>query len=284
MTAGHTARQVVRDHRWIDREYNGEKYPRLRDAARAALARGDRRLSSVFGAVFRAERGMIETLGERRFVVGAKELALPVPFGQSGILGFINHILGEACTEQTHAVIELGAGWGRNLWAGALSGMIHERTQLWALEYAPAGRETADLLAHCDPTLPFRTLAYDYHAPDYAALEPSRRPCVLLTVHSVEQIPMIRRDVFTGLFERLPVLAGLHLEPVGWQIPHSRSGSRRRVSSAAYAERHDYNRNLWDVLEGLERDGLIEITQVAADIMGMNLENPSSFIAWRTRA
>lgn len=284
MTTSPATRKIVRDKSWVEREYNGDKYPPLLEAARAAVNQGAQGLAPRYAAVYRAQRGPFKVLDERRFVVNGKETALPVAFAQGGVQGFVTHILGEACTPATHAVIELGAGWGRNLFAALLQGAISETTRLYALEFASTAREAAHLVAQGNPALAFEALAFDYHAPDYSGIEASTSPSVLLTVHSIEQIPQLRRDVFTDLIKRLPNLTGLHLEPIGWQIPTARSNTRRRLSTAAYAERNDYNHNFWPVLEGLEHDGLIEITHVAPELLGANVENPSSFISWRTRS
>jgi hypothetical protein len=93
----------------------------------------------------------------------------------------------------------------------------------------------------------------------------------------------LKREVFTDLIARLPNLTGVHLEPVSFQLPLERRGPRPPCASAVYAAQHDYNRNLWPILAGLESDGIIEIEDVAADVVGLNTKNPGTYIRWRAR-
>jgi hypothetical protein len=114
-------------------------------------------------------------------------------------------------------------------------------------------------------------------------IAPSEKPALVASIHSVEQIPTLKREVFTDLIARLPNLTGVHIEPVSFQLPLERRGPRAPLSSAAYAAQHDYNRNLWSILTGLESEGIIEIEDVAADIIGLNAKNPSTYIRWQAR-
>jgi len=282
MSANASHKPGHRDHAWVEREYNREKYPVILEAARETLATGERNLPRIIGKICARERGNMTLSMHREAVIDGKIVQAPLLFSVAGISGFIVEALESVCTADTDAVIELGAGWGRNLFLLHLSGRIAAETKLYALEFAETARMAATLVANTAPALPFKALAFDYHAPDYSAIPHSNAPTLVTSIHSAEQIPQMKRDVFLNLIARRPNLTGIHLEPVSFQIPADRRGMRPAQTSAAYAETHDYNRNLWAVLTKLQDERIIEIEEVAPDILGLNPKNPSTLIIWRT--
>jgi hypothetical protein len=282
MTATSLNARVIRDREWVEREYNREKYPIVLEAAKEAMSDGGKSLGRAVGQVILKERGAIRTCDQRDFVVDGRGMVLTTAFGSAGISGFITNSIIAACCGTTDAVIELGAGWGRNLFNAYLAGAGGEEMTYYSLEFAETARQTTDLLSGLETNLRMRSVAFDYHAPAYEAITPSDAPTVVISVHSVEQIPFLKEDVFLKLLERRPNLTGLHVEPIGWQLPEEEWGAAEPKSTEAYAEQHDYNRNLWATLEGLEQRDVLAITEVSPDIMGLNVRNPSSFIRWQS--
>ena len=51
-----------------------------------------------------------------------------------------------------------------------------------------------------------------------------------------------------------------------------------------YALRHDYNRNLWQVIEVLAREGSIAICAAEPDLFGLQPDYPLSLVHWRREA
>ncbi len=283
MTQGNATPPVVRDHFWVEREYNREKYPIVLRAAKDTLSAGETSLARAVGRVILAERGPISLRDRGEAVIDGVRASQPFAFASAGIQGTVTQMILEACGADTTALVELGAGWGRNLFLAWLSGLVPPRARLYALEYAATARMAAELLSKLEAGLDFTPLAYDYHAPDYGDLPRGSEHTVLVTVHSIEQIPELKREVFTALLDQLPNVTGVHLEPVGWQLPPGPLAGRAPCSSPAYAEAHDYNRNFWSLLTALEAEGLIEIDDVQADIIGLNPKNPSTLIRWHAR-
>jgi hypothetical protein len=274
---------VQRDRAWVEREYNREKYPVILSAVREALAAGERNLSRIIGHVGVSERGSTTFSMHREAVIDGNIVQAPVVFSAAGIVGYTVEALLAAGGDDTDAVIELGAGWGRNLFLLHLSGRIPAKTALYALEFAETARLAGTLVANAVPAVPFKALPFDYHAPDYSSIPASDAPTVVASIHSAEQIPMMSRDVFMKLIARRPNLTGIHLEPVSFQIPADRRGFRTAQTSAAYAEQHDYNRNLWTLLTTLESDGVLKIEDVVTDVLGLNPKNPATLIRWRAK-
>lgn len=274
---------VRRDRNWVEREYNREKYPLILKGVRETLESGERDLSRIIGRVCGHERGDMGVAMHREVVIDGEIVRTPLLFSATGISGFIIEAMAESCAPGTDTVIELGAGWGRNLFLLHLSGRIAAKTALYALEFAETARLAGTLIANAVPSVRFKAQRFDYHAPDYSMIPRSKAPALVATIHSAEQIPQMKPEVLTQLIERRPVLTGLHLEPVSFQMPADRRGLRPAKTSGRYAETHDYNRNLWPLLASLETEGVIEILDVVPDVLGLNPHNASTLITWRTK-
>lgn len=268
---------VIRDRAWIEREYEREKYPPLLAAAQRALAEGERSLARVVGRVIDCERGMLSFDTAREIVAHGVRVSLPAPLASAAVSGAVTQLLATALPSKVETIIELGAGWGRNLFQLYLSGLAPKAARFYALELAASARMTAVLLRNLEPALSLAAIDFDFHVPRYDSIPMSAAPALVVTVHAIEQVPMVSPLVFTGLIARLPDLAGLHIEPVGFQI------SPMAHASAAYAEKNDYNRNLISVLQALAQEGRIEITETRLDFLGLNPRNPATIIRWRTK-
>lgn len=270
-------RAIVRDRTWVEREYNCEKYPRLFEAAKSARAKGEQSLARSVGQVIDCEHGPLSFDDMRKIVVQGEIVTLPAPHASAAIAAAVTRLIGEATAPETETIIELGAGWGRNLFLVYLSGLAPRRARYYALELAESARMTAVLLRNLEPSLSFAAQDFDFHAPNYESIQASDAPALVVTVHAAEQIPALKPTVFTKLIARLPNLSGLHIEPVGFQV------SQTSRANAAYAEKNDYNRDLWRVLQDLAREGVIEISETRVDFMGLNPTNPSTIIRWQTK-
>ncbi len=277
------AATVTRDHAWIEREYNKEKYPVILDAVREVMTDRVSNLARGVGQVIDAERGHLPIDATRDFLIDGSIHHLPTALGSAGVSGFTSNAIASMCSKETDAIVELGAGWGRNLFLTYFAGAGNEATQYYALEYAETARQATRLLARLDQRLSIDALPFDYHVPNFEDIPKSAAPTVLATVHSVEQIPYLSEAVFMDFLLRRPNTSGIHIEPVGWQLPPEVMKGRQARSSAAYAEKHDYNRNLWQTLTNLEAAGHIKVTDVMPDIVGQNLDNPATLIRWTRR-
>jgi hypothetical protein len=200
-----------------------------------------------------------------------------VPLARAAVEGALHTLIVDsvidACTPETTLVLELGSGPGYRVLGTWLAG--GPEALYVGAEYTAPGRDASELLAARDPQLRFRALPFDYYAPDLTSLG-RHRHAVVFTAHSVEQIPSLPASVIDAIRGVADSVTVLHFEPVGWQFNGDTPGS-----SIAYAERHDYNRNLVDLLLDQEAAGNIEILTSIRDVMANNPANSTSLIAWR---
>lgn len=205
----------------------------------------------------------------------------------------ISDLVAGYCGTGTRRIIELGSGWGTNLFFLWLGGGPRSAEYV-AMEYTEAGREATRLLASTEPAMSVTTRPFDYNHPDLSQFR-STDPTVVLTSFSIEQMTHLS----DSLFDELLALPGLdrviHVEPVGWQLSESGPWAplaraltyvipprlfldidmRRRSRSSGY------NRDLVAKLRALERAGRIRIERMEKHFVGPNPINPGTAIVWR---
>lgn len=204
----------------------------------------------------------------------------------------VANMLLENVAPQTKRIIELGSGWGANifhLWlAGAPAGAEYA-----ALEHTAAGREATQLLGALEPALRLVTRPFDYNKPDLTEFR-SADKTVVFTCYSIEQMTYLNGSLFDELLAIPGLERVIHIEPVGWQV---RSALWRAATSAATwivppgislhvdvrrtARRRRYNINLVESLRTLERAGRIVVERIEADLAGANPLTPGTVIVWR---
>lgn len=200
-------------------------------------------------------------------------------------------------------LVELGSGPGLNLARLALDlGERGRRLAYVACEPSAGGRRTTGLLFANGG---YRLIAedYDHTAPLLPFLAPFRR-IVAFTCHSIEQVPALGRGLYDALFA-LPVIACVHLEPVGWQrfsniaaavleahrdmnrcqwfrrdYVHVMQDDRLVENAAAWSAAHLYNTDLLRLVAAASEAGEIAIRRLDYDIVGENPFNPSTRIVW----
>ncbi len=197
------------------------------------------------------------------------------------------------CNADTKRIIELGSGWGANLFYLWLGGAPRSAEYV-AMEYTATGREATQLVGSTEPQLALATRPFDYHRPDLSEFRTGERT-VVFTSHSIEQITHLG----DALFEELLAIPGLdhviHVEPVGWQLL-AESAIDPLIRSLSYVvppqlsleidvrrrcRAHGYNKDLISKLRSLERAGRIRIERIEKNYIGPNPINPGTAIVWR---
>ncbi len=270
--------RISRTTAWIDREFGREKWPAISARIDGEIAAGETDLARVVSRVKRWELHT-ERTSPAPITVDGVRLEVPWAFGVHGGLAMQIEMLIDAA-RGADAIVELGSGWGYNLFQMWLAGG-ERRAKYYALEFTQTGRDATAALARLEPRLDLAVLPFDYYAVDLDAIGTFPGRVFAFSIFSVDQIPQLSRDVFDALRRLAPQVDGMHFEPAGWQMPERRGA--RGGSSAQYAERHDYNRNLWPLIAGLERDGLLHVDETRPELFGLNADNSATLIRWSAR-
>jgi len=189
-------------------------------------------------------------------------------------------ILNKSLKEDAYdLVIELGSGWGRNIFYLIQSNSLKD-IKIISGEYTNSG---CDIQKYIQKTF-FNKIDIDIHKFDYnnstnffntiKEKYGKINKCFVFTKHSIEQISEIKNDFFDNLLNISNSLKCIHFEPVGWQIGES-------VSFLSTGNLSYYNKNLYSKLKEYETKNLIKINDIKIDILGTGrIGNTSTFIEW----
>ncbi|HEX3978511.1 MAG TPA: hypothetical protein VHW96_19735 [Solirubrobacteraceae bacterium] len=268
---------VRRSAGWVQREYGREKWRATLAAAEEYLAGDDPR--SLGRAVERVARGeqFAEVVGMQSTTACLGEGHVTVP--RAVAVGAWRALVVEAvlarCAPPPELIVELGSGWGRNLFdlwrCGAPPGARYV-----AAELTEAGRATTERLAALAPEMSLATLAFDLRAPDLSAIRVAGR-AVVFTAYAIQQVPRVSPALVPAIAAIAPEVTVVHFEDAGWQI----RGEDTKGSSETYAGLNDYNRDLYPTLRAAQSRGEIEILATIVDVVGINPADAASVIVWR---
>jgi hypothetical protein len=173
----------------------------------------------------------------------------------------------EKCKCKT--IIELGAGYGFNLW---MMQQHFGNRRFWGGEYSRNAIQLASRLYQDNPCLEVGYFNF-YDQSTYEVFELADPPLVVFTAHAMEQLPC-SSSVFDTLFRyRENIQAVFHFEPVYQLHDETLLGLMRR----RYSEVNDYNR---DLLSELQSRSYIRVVCLEANVFGLNPFNPTSIIKW----
>ncbi len=247
----------------IEGEYDQDKYASMLESFRAAGGRWtpEEVRRGQYGKPQDAEICMVWR--NELFLTTLRE-------GRELLYAYMKEVLGPAM-EKAATVVELGCGFGYNLWM--FSRWFPDKLFLGGDFSANAVRLAGELNA-ASKNLRFRQ--FNFYDPDYRLLEEAQPPCLVLTYHALEQVPRAG-CLFDALAQRRQAISSVfHFEPIfGLQGEDLMGLLRRR-----YIEVNDYNRDLWELVNNRPE---VEVVQSQANVVGLNPMNPSSVVEWRFR-
>ncbi len=176
------------------------------------------------------------------------------------------------------AVVELGAGYGRNLIEIYFRGGPANARYIGA-EYTASGRALMDRFFKLEPERPFETFPFDHRQPDLSFLKGERK-VLLFTRHSIEQVNRLPDDYFDVLAACAPEVVAVHFEPFGPQCPEKWSFSKTHQD---YIDSRNFNLNLLETLRAAERRKRLNIRWFAPDVIDPARGNPTSVVLWDNR-
>ncbi|MFH0770599.1 MAG: class I SAM-dependent methyltransferase [Candidatus Peregrinibacteria bacterium] len=179
----------------------------------------------------------------------------------------------EPFMEGIDTVVEIGCGYGFNLWH--LKERFPEKTYIGGEYSGNAITLSKKLLGNVTN---ISVAGCNFYDASYDVLEQCspRSRVLVLTRHAIEQLPTAAPFLKTieRYFDRIAAVC--HLEMMYGHYGNSLLGLLRR----RYAEVNDYNRDVLDLLRGRSD---VEIVAEEADLMGIAPLNPTSLLVWRPR-
>jgi len=176
------------------------------------------------------------------------------------------------------AVIELGCGYGRNLFEIFYSGGPCE-TLYFGGELTESGVAMAGELAALEPRLQAKFFRFDHLKPDFSFLPPLRRALVF-TVHSLEQVRLIPPEFFLAISRVAPAVSALHFEPFGFQVAD--------LGPASQAHRELVDDKGWNVnfaaslAQACQQFGLKTTFMATEMFLPHDAPNPTSLAIWHS--
>lgn len=245
------------------------RWGRTLDAARAALRSGERDLSRLVHRIHRDTT--------RKQPAGP---LLGQAFGlEPGAVSFALQRVARAFVADTlldhadgvDAVVDLGSGWGYNIFNLWLRGGPDVRYH--ALEFVAPGREACDLIAAALPGPRVISAPFDFRAPELPALGVSH--ALVFSAHSLDKvatIPACLIDAIAGVADRVTVL---HFENLHVQLAEAFGlpvqEEQRRLTAKGLL-----NTNLHALLTAAAAEGRIRIDEIRPDTLG----GTSSLVRW----
>ena len=163
--------------------------------------------------------------------------------------------------EGVDTVFELGGGYGLQLFRLYYGGGPGQARYVSG-ESSPAGRDLSCRLAALEPRLRFEARPFDFHAPDWSALDGSRK-ALIFTHWSLMYAQKIPDSFFSGLAAWPGEAVLAFVEPIGFQLGGSHPLSA--VQAEANQSRN-LNGDFAKALSAAAAQGLVEPLVVAKDV------------------
>ncbi len=169
------------------------------------------------------------------------------------------------------SVLELGAGYGYNLWVLAQE---FPSVSLHGGEYSNTGVSLGSAL-YSETSTRIKLSHFNFLDPKtYALIRDLPPPILLFTCHALEQLPSSQafHDVVGQYRERIERV--IHFEPLFQCFDASRLLG---LLWRRYSHLNDYNR---DLLSQLQARNNVRILRLDANVFGINPLNPMSVVEW----
>jgi len=285
-----TWKKIKRDTEEIIKEYNDGWYKEALnyfDANKDSIKKFGLGSPAVFLKNF--EDSMSGAIKKKEDVYGQTEKSkYLISLGEImylGDLGVVNSLFRSYVTEVikdyvqlsgVETVVEAGSGTGTNLFNLVQNlGLAFVKGG----EICPNGVEFANNVAQLyDVKAEFINFDY-YNSQDIVKLCDCKEDYLLITVHSIEQLPTLPENFIESITNLPhPPKAVLHFEPIQFPLDNK---SDFDSYCHKYSQINLYNQDLYSKLNEAFLSGKIEILDIKKHIMGISAFNSTSFIAWK---
>jgi len=174
------------------------------------------------------------------------------------------------------AIVELGCGYGRNLFNIHNLGGPRD-IPYYGAEYTDSGKSLTALLTSLENTIDVRVEHFDHSAPDLNFLG-QEAEILIFTCHSIEQVELIPSTYFADLAQLDKKVTCIHFEPFGFQVAADNPYSVRQKKDFSARK---WNSNFFEVLGLAAEAGVINLSHVYKDIIPNHEVSPTSVAIWR---
>lgn len=188
----------------------------------------------------------------------------------------VAHWIIEFLHDDDKAIVELGCGYGRNLFNIHYLGGPRD-LPYYAAEYTGSGKQLTALLAALESSIQMRVEHFDHNNVDLGFLQ-GEDQILIFTCHSIEQVKEIPASYFADLARVPKKITCIHFEPFGFQISSDDSIS---TAQQELFVKNDWNLNFFDVLKAAAEAGSINLTHVYKDMIPNETYSPTSIAIWR---
>ena len=244
----------TRDTAKVQQEYDGDKYARcLRFFEQAASTGRGPTVDEV-----RLEETEADPQAETCVSVDGRLYVMPMADALARYEQALCDAVGKEL-DRCAAVVELGSGYGYNLW---LLRRRYAGKTMAGGDYSANAVDLGNRLFEDDDSVTFHRFDF-YDERTYAFIDQAAGPVVVFTSYGVEQLPSAQ--AFCGALRKhcANVASIVQLEPLHGLYDDSLLGLMRR----RYTELNDYNRDLLGILTSTPG---IRVVDVRPDVLGLN--------------
>ena len=201
------------------------------------------------------------------------DFKLAFDFSRKPVLDAIN-------TNNYDAIIELGAGFGRNMYY--YSSLIQDiSSSIYIGEYTPGGIHTAKYIKNkyfSDKMI--NIFHFDYNNSDgffeNIKMKEKLSNVLITSFWSIEQITLLQPKLFDNILNMAEKVTCIHIEPIGWQVDPKSIMKENKTGFRSY-----YNKNLYSSLLNLQKQNKIVISNVVVDFFNFgDPESCGTLIEW----
>lgn len=174
------------------------------------------------------------------------------------------------------AIVELGSGYGRNLFNIRLFGGP-VNVPYYAAEYTKSGMALCEKLGALDDSMDIRSVFFDHTDPDFSFLNGENR-LLMFSCHSIEAVPAIPDDYFKRLAAAADHVTCVHFEPFGFQVTDdSEVTARQRAQFVSKG----WNTNFYEVFKQAIAEGHVTFTYLRQNAFLNHGYNQTSVVQWK---
>lgn len=204
-------------------------------------------------------------------------LNILVPFYTN--TSIVNMIIDALALEQYDSVIELGCGYGQNLFKIFYSGG-GVNLKYFGGEFTKSGVEMARKLANIEPNMRAEFFHFNHLKPKFDKKLDFGKKVLVFTCHTIEQVKEIPDNWFKVVASIAPFVRCIHAEPFGFQIRNLCEATKNHKD---YFIQNGWNLNFASTLKKANQNGDIIIEDAMLEYScGTDPFNPTSIAVWRT--